>query len=465
MPDKIFYSWQSDRPNNTNRGFIEDALTKAIRNLGRADNELYAPPRDLELDQDTKGMPGSPPVADTIFRKIEECAVFVPDLTFCGLTDRKRPIPNANVLIEYGWALAKLGHERIVAVMNDAYGEPTETTLPFHLRHTRWPHRFTLSQNADTAERNRVKQSLIRHFEDAIRTALTATSAADPSFTPLQPKTSMSSFLNEDDILGILPPAESRPDPTTVVWRDGPRAFLRVIPGIPAGPYNAIQITRMLDNKPLTPFWSPREKRQWRMGNQWGAVVFESGGPDRIAADYIVQITRQGEIWGIDNFWLQTRRIAHEAESIARLGNHGICPQENVVRFFEDDYARALSEYLQFAKEQLQLTSPVTVIAGLTGVQGFETYMPPPRPGMPTHHRVGGAAIPDIVSTIRSVSLEPEDGPELQFQGDYVLENNVYFRHAYKELIPFFVEAWDEFQCPRPNFLPQLNETKDADRA
>ena len=73
MADKIFYSWQSDRPNNTNRGFIEDALTKAIRNLGRADNELYTPLRDLELDKDTKGMPGSPPIADTIFRKIEAC--------------------------------------------------------------------------------------------------------------------------------------------------------------------------------------------------------------------------------------------------------------------------------------------------------------------------------------------------------------------------------------------------------
>ena len=85
-------------------------------------------------------MPGSPPVADTIFRKIEECAIFVPDLTFCGRTDRDRPIPNANVLIEHGWALAKLGRERIVALMNDAYGEPTETSLPFHLRHTRWPH-------------------------------------------------------------------------------------------------------------------------------------------------------------------------------------------------------------------------------------------------------------------------------------------------------------------------------------
>ena len=466
MADKIFYSWQSDRPNNTNRGFIEDALTKAIRNLGRADNELYTPLRDLELDKDTKGMPGSPPIADTIFRKIEECAVFIPDLTFCGLTDKKRPIPNANVLIEYGWALAKLGHERIVAVMNAAHGEPTGTTLPFNIRHTRWPYHFELEEGAGADERNAVRQSLIRYFEHAIKTALATTSASSTSFTSLQPKSSTSSFVDEDDVLGILPPAaRGRPEPTTVVWRDGSRAFLRVVPRIPAGPYDALQITGVLDNMPLKPFWSPQEKRQWRMGNEWGAAVFESGGPDQIAADYIVQVTRQGEIWGIDNFWLQPRRIAHEAELSKSLDFSDLRPQENVVRFFEDEYARALGEYLQFGREQLRLTSPVAVIAGLTGVQGFQTYLPPPRPRMPTHHRVGGAASADIVSTIRGVSLEPDVDPELQFHEDYVLEKDVYFRHAYKVLIPFFVKAWSEFQYPRPNSLPKLNEPEDADRA
>ncbi len=457
MPDKVFYSWQNDRPNKTNRGFIEDALAQAIRNLGREESEIYASPRDLELDKDTKGIPGSPPVADTIFRKIEECAVFVPDLTFCGLTKEGRPIPNANVLIEYGWALAKPGHERIVAVMNEAYGPATETSLPFNIRHTRWPHRFTLSEDAEADERNSVKRGLTRHFEDAIRTALAASSASDSSFAPLQPNSGMSSFLKEGDVLGFLLPAVGRPEPTRVVWRDGPRAFLRLVPGNPAGPYNALRIQRMLDNMPLTPFWSPGQNRHWRMGNQWGAVVFESGGPERIAADYIVQVMSQGEIWGIDNFWLQSRRVDFEAEELKRLDYPDMRPQDHVVRFFEDAFALALSEYLRFAKEQLEVTSPVTVIAGLTGIQGFQTYLPPPRPGMTTHHRVGGAVSSNIVSTIRRVSVEPEHGPELQFHDDYVLRNDVYFRHAYKELIPFFVGAWNEFQHPRPSTLPTLN--------
>ena len=465
MPDKVFYSWQSDRPNRTNRRFIEDALALAINKLGRERNEIYAPMRDLELDKDTKGIPGSPPVADTIFRKIEECAVFVPDLTFCGLTEGNRPIPNANVLIEYGWALAKLGHERIVAVMNEAYGPPTETALPFNIRHTRWPHRFNLSDNADADERSSVKRSLTGYFEEAIRAALAASPAAGASFAPLQPGSGVSSFLREGDVLGILPPTEDRPEPTPVVWKDGRQAFLRVVPSSPTGPYNTLQLQRMLDNMPLRPFWSPGQSRHWRMGNEWGAVVFESGGPERIAADYIVQVTRDGEIWGIDNYWLQSRRIDFEADELKLLDFPDMRPQDHVVRFFEDAFALALCEYLRFAKEQLDVTSPVTVTAGFTGIQGFQTYLPPPQPGMSTRHRVGGAASSNIVSTIRGVPVEPEHGPELQFHEDYVLRNDTNLRHAYKELIPFFVEAWNEFQYPRPISLPKLNAPVGADGA
>ena len=464
MPDTIFYSWQSDRPNRTNRSFIEDALAQAIRRLDRTDNELYAPPRDLALDKDTKGVPGSPPIADTIFRKIEECAVFVPDLTFCGQSVGDRTTPNANVLIEHGWALAKLGRDRIVAVMNDAYGEPTETSLPFHLRHTRWPHRFTLGPDADTAERSRVRQELVRYFERAIAEALAATPAPRPSSTLLEAKSRLSSFLDDGDILAVLPLTERHPEATKILWRDGPQAFLRVIPDIPVGSHSLPDIGRMLDNMPLHPFWSPQKHHNLRMGNKWGVVVLEPGGTDKFGADYIVQVTRQGEIWGIDNYWLQSRRVAQEAEELKNFGFGDMRPEYSVVRFFEDVFARALAQYLQFAKERLKVTSPVTVIAGFTGIQGFRTYLPPPHPRVETLHRVGGAAGSDIFSTIRGVSLEPEDGPQLQFQEDYALQNNAHFRHAYKMLMPFFVDAWNEFQYPRPVTLPNVWTPEDTER-
>jgi hypothetical protein len=56
--------------------------------------------RQLTVDRDTKGVPGSPPIVDTIFRKIDGTAIFVPDLTFVGKRADGRPTPNPNVLIE-----------------------------------------------------------------------------------------------------------------------------------------------------------------------------------------------------------------------------------------------------------------------------------------------------------------------------------------------------------------------------
>ena len=43
----IFYSWQSDLPNNTNRGFIHDVLKKAVGNI-RKTMKI-----DADLDRDT----------------------------------------------------------------------------------------------------------------------------------------------------------------------------------------------------------------------------------------------------------------------------------------------------------------------------------------------------------------------------------------------------------------------------
>ena len=54
----------------------------------------------LDLDKDTKNVPGNPPIFDTILRKIEKAAVFVPDLTAIAKREDGELIPNANVLIE-----------------------------------------------------------------------------------------------------------------------------------------------------------------------------------------------------------------------------------------------------------------------------------------------------------------------------------------------------------------------------
>src|SRR5882672_12154628 len=77
MAVTIFYSWQSDTPNTLNRGFIEKALRKAVQIVG-ADAEVQQAVRDgeIEVDKDTQGVAGTPPIADVIFEKISKCSVF-----------------------------------------------------------------------------------------------------------------------------------------------------------------------------------------------------------------------------------------------------------------------------------------------------------------------------------------------------------------------------------------------------
>jgi hypothetical protein len=91
------------------------------------------------VDRDTQGVPGVPPIVDTIFHKIDSATIFVPDLTFVGKRIDRRPTPNPNVLVEYGWALKSLRYTRIIPVMNVAFGEPTPETMPFDMRHLRHP--------------------------------------------------------------------------------------------------------------------------------------------------------------------------------------------------------------------------------------------------------------------------------------------------------------------------------------
>jgi hypothetical protein len=85
-----------------------------------------------EVDEATRNVAGSPSIFETILGKIERSALFVGDLTIVtgGLV---RPSCNANVLLEYGFALAKLGEKRLIPILNRNYGSPEE--LPFDLRH------------------------------------------------------------------------------------------------------------------------------------------------------------------------------------------------------------------------------------------------------------------------------------------------------------------------------------------
>jgi hypothetical protein len=133
MTRTIFYSWQSDLPNRTNRGFIGDCLRRSVEAL-RSANVIN---EGLDIDRDTLNEQGSPEIAETILQKIRKCDVFVADVTIINTNAPPpyRKTPNPNVLVELGFAAHARTWDRILCVANSSFG--SEQDLPFDIRHRR----------------------------------------------------------------------------------------------------------------------------------------------------------------------------------------------------------------------------------------------------------------------------------------------------------------------------------------
>lgn len=167
MAVTIFYSWQSDSASKTNHRFIKEALEVAVNRLV-ADGHVEEAPR---VDHDTQGVHGDPDIFPTILRKIDECDVFIADVTIVATTAEGKNVPNPNVLLELGYAYNAAGTGRIIKIMNDSYGNPKEG-LPFDLAHKRWPYTYTLPEDADKQTREKVKESVAKDLADFIRMIL-----------------------------------------------------------------------------------------------------------------------------------------------------------------------------------------------------------------------------------------------------------------------------------------------------
>ncbi len=170
----VFYSWQSDLPNSTNRSLILDALERAAKKIRTDDSVMVEP----VLDRDTQNVPGAPDIAHTIFQKIEKAAAFVADVSIIN-PGLGRPTPNPNVLIELGYALKTLGNPRTVLVANTANG-PVEA-LPFDLRAKRVLTYHLLPGAEDKPEQ---RKKLQEGLEAALRAILPDASPPQPSVAP-----------------------------------------------------------------------------------------------------------------------------------------------------------------------------------------------------------------------------------------------------------------------------------------
>lgn len=162
---KIFYSWQSDSPNAVNRRFIREALDEAITRIEWKDTVLESP----RVDSGMEGISGTPEVASVMFEKISESSLFVGDVTLVGSINtgtQEKKVSNPNVTLELGYAAGILGWDRIICVMNEAFGKREEQA--FDVRNRRFPINYTLESES---EKKKVKEDLIQNLAVALEAA------------------------------------------------------------------------------------------------------------------------------------------------------------------------------------------------------------------------------------------------------------------------------------------------------
>ncbi|MAM37441.1 MAG: hypothetical protein CL949_02795 [Erythrobacter sp.] len=186
---KIFWSWQSDTHQPSNRYFVRDVLGNLAKTLNGVDDAAEESDRPVgteedgedegaetdddfvSVDHDTKGLGGSPRIAERILEKIAAAAVFVADVTPVAEVPGGKHVPNPNVMIELGYALHVLGEERIVLVGNRAFNAKL-SRLPFDLRHRSAPAFYTLRPDATEERKAEVAAELMDDLRDRIAPGL-----------------------------------------------------------------------------------------------------------------------------------------------------------------------------------------------------------------------------------------------------------------------------------------------------
>jgi hypothetical protein len=163
----IFFAWQTDSPDKTNRRAIQNALRRASSSLMKD-----LPTLKIELEEATRGEPGSPNIPATILRKIESSDIFICDVTTAvKQTDPFGATPNPNVVFELGYAAAHLGWARIVMLFNEAFGTFPDD-LPFDVDRQRAAHYiFPESRSAgeDTSSQTKLDMLVLQALKAILK--------------------------------------------------------------------------------------------------------------------------------------------------------------------------------------------------------------------------------------------------------------------------------------------------------
>jgi hypothetical protein len=354
---KVFWAWQSDHPREISRDVVRTALEAAIEHLKQEKKVFEAPEEsrgELHLDHDTKGLTGSPDVARSILEKIQDCTVFVGDISIVGKAPDKpgnegvkpgRPLINSNVAIEYGFALRKLTDSAVIGVMNEAFGGPED--LPFDIIQKRWPIRYRLMEEATKAEIDAARQHLKAQFTTALKGFIGKPEAEEPTFEEMQPQIGKAFYFRSGETLGYC---NQIGDDMYMPFRDV--LFMRLIPTKPLA--RPVSEKATLNNI----------YRYGAMGNQagvipivnqYGAMCFSPAGATN-NVDALTQYFPNGEVWAINADIMRQGDRANE--------------RWYVLTSAEQAFLNALNCGCHYLKNVANAEWPIKVVAGVVGMKG-----------------------------------------------------------------------------------------------
>jgi hypothetical protein len=336
------------------------------------------------------GTPGFAPIVETIFQKIDKAAVFVPDLTFVGARLDGRPTPNPNVLIEYGWAIKSLGYSRVMPIMNTAYGKPTAETIPFDMRHLRYPILYNCPAGADEDTRKGQRAGLAQNVQGALRTILASddfrasllSSDTPAPFVPHKPIDGLGRFRKPDEPIGtseVIFLQGGKP----IYLANGPVVWLRVMPLLKQSRTWRVSELKSATQKgflrPLSRSWS----NLGSLRNHDGFGNYASWKPEDETPAVVIAFTN-GELWAVDAYVLSA------------LKDQKVIPpyEEELIPPYEEELKSALGEYADFLF-RLGIQPPYHWIAGMEDLKGRGVHIPPR--GMAPHRGPIGTCPEDVI--------------------------------------------------------------------
>ncbi len=351
----VFYSWQADTPDKIGKSFIRSAIDEAVNMLSE-EMELDEAERP-NVDQDTQGVMGSPPIAETIFEKIKNSEVIIVDVTLVGETPSGKCLINSNVSYELGFAHGHHGDHVLLSVMNTHYGPPDN--LPFDLKHRRWPVRFELSPESDKEQRNKVKAKLVKELSAILKRYLANRKPLKKKYEPIPSTLNPASYWQDGEYIVQRTQSDDRDNDINLGYiKNQPLIYLRLWPdtqlddlsGKELSDHNISMIEPLLG----------RTGGYSICRNKYGSITYSGENAGQLIST--TQVFKNREIWGAEAFILR-RRENRDIDFVPTGA-------------FEEGLKKSLNAYIKAAYERLGYTDIIHVEAGMVNVEGFKLAMP-----------------------------------------------------------------------------------------